>query len=316
MNKFRCVLASGGSLVSIPLIVTCDEGLAGASITATDGTTTIAKTCPSTSPYTVEFDLPNDGTWTITGIVSGMSFSDTITISEYELSLHSIIDLNVDFYSAANDTVSYIGIDNQTHTITTDSSGHASATITIDAAQGSTLSFSSTIAKDTTNISNYYSKSITLTQATTSIYLMPDNTLYWYGCNKGNVHDLYSDGVTVNNGYTPAVHNSPTFNANAIRLTTSASGQYVIIGTNADLTGKTSLKAYTTLISSSDGCLVGTALTSTTVIATAGTGWTKYGSANSSGISSIDISALSGTQRAIVTAFNGRTWDINAIWLE
>lgn len=61
-NMFRCVLASGGALI---LTVTCDSTFAGQTITCTDGTTTLNQICPSTSPYTVEFRIPNGGTWTI-----------------------------------------------------------------------------------------------------------------------------------------------------------------------------------------------------------------------------------------------------------
>lgn len=62
-NMFRCTLASvGGAFV---LTVTCDADFAGLTITATDGTTTLTQTCPSSSPYTVEFKIPNAGIWTI-----------------------------------------------------------------------------------------------------------------------------------------------------------------------------------------------------------------------------------------------------------
>lgn len=61
-NMFRCTLSSGGALI---LTVTCDSAFAGQTITCTDGTTTLTQICPSTSPYTVEFRIPNGGTWTI-----------------------------------------------------------------------------------------------------------------------------------------------------------------------------------------------------------------------------------------------------------
>lgn len=61
-NMFKCTLASAGALI---LTVTCDSAFAGQTITCTDGTTTLTQICPSTSPYTVEFRIPNSGTWTI-----------------------------------------------------------------------------------------------------------------------------------------------------------------------------------------------------------------------------------------------------------
>ena len=72
-NMFRCVLASGGALI---LTVTCESALAGQTITCTDGTTTLTQICPSTSPYTVEFKIPNAGIWTI----SSGTASTSVTI--------------------------------------------------------------------------------------------------------------------------------------------------------------------------------------------------------------------------------------------
>lgn len=89
-NMFRCTLKSGGaSGTGIPLIVTCSEDFAGKTITATDGTTTLTETCPSASPYTIQFDLPNTGSWTISGVIEGQTYSETIAVTEYQLSLDS-----------------------------------------------------------------------------------------------------------------------------------------------------------------------------------------------------------------------------------
>ena len=84
-NMFRCTLASGGG--ALILTVTCDSDFAGQTITCTDGTTTLTQTCPSSSPYTVEFKIPNGGIWTVS---SGTS-STTATI-ENTTELHIIPD--------------------------------------------------------------------------------------------------------------------------------------------------------------------------------------------------------------------------------
>lgn len=75
-NMFKSVL-SGGSMT---LTVTCNAAFAGSTITATDGTSTLTQTCPSVSPYIVIFRLPNSGTWTISGITSGVSYSTTVDV--------------------------------------------------------------------------------------------------------------------------------------------------------------------------------------------------------------------------------------------
>lgn len=86
MAYFECIIGNGGSAEAIPLIVTCADGFAGATITATDGITTLTDVCPMVSPYQVTFKLPNDGTWT----VSGLSESKTVAITPYEALLAEI----------------------------------------------------------------------------------------------------------------------------------------------------------------------------------------------------------------------------------
>lgn len=179
MAYFDCTIGSAGEF-SIPLVVTCTANFAGQTITCSDGTTTLTGTCPSASPYEVTFELPNTGTWTVSGTINGQTYSDSVLVNEFDAELVDIMDITVDVYSAASDTVSYLGVDNQTHTITTDSTGYASATITING-NGSSLTFESSVAKDPSNLSNNYTKTIALTSATTSIYVMPDKALYWYG---------------------------------------------------------------------------------------------------------------------------------------
>lgn len=93
------------------LEVTCDQDFAGLTITATDGTTTLSKACPSSSPYIVEFDIPNEGTWTVSGIIDGMTFSTQIAVTiDYAAELESkkIYGFHVDSsVSSSSNAVSY-----------------------------------------------------------------------------------------------------------------------------------------------------------------------------------------------------------------
>ena len=93
------------------LEVTCDQDFAGLTITATDGTTTLSKVCPSSSPYIVEFDIPNEGTWTVSGIIDGMTFSTQIAVTiDYAAELESkkIYGFHVDSsVSSSSNAVSY-----------------------------------------------------------------------------------------------------------------------------------------------------------------------------------------------------------------
>lgn len=206
--------ASGGG--GPDLIVTCSSAFAGATISCTDGTTTLTDVCPSSSPYEVTFNLPNVGTWTVSGTISGTTYTESVLVQDINVELKNNIDVSVDLYSAANDTVSYVGLDGQSHTITTDIDGHATATITIDPS-GSSLTFVSSVAIDPSNSSNYFSKTLTLTSSTSNIYLMPDgNVFYWYGWKSANIQTAaYKPSDTSSSNSSGAI----VYNTNSATLT-------------------------------------------------------------------------------------------------
>ena len=89
MAYFHCLIGGGSSGGGYTLTVTCDPDFAGTTITCTDGVTTLTSTCPSASPYEVEFDIPNGGAWTVSGIVSGSTCTASIDIPD-ELELIAI----------------------------------------------------------------------------------------------------------------------------------------------------------------------------------------------------------------------------------
>ena len=58
------------------------------------------------------------------------------------------------------------------------------------------------VAKDPSNLSNDYSKTVTITSNTTEVYLMPDNALYWWGYEDSNLGDISSaNGWTIASNY-------------------------------------------------------------------------------------------------------------------
>ncbi len=84
MAYFECLLSQSSGGGGAVLTVTCDSALSGATISCTDGTTTLTAVCPSSSPYEVEFNIPNSGTWTI----SGLTFSTSVVVTlDYEVEL-------------------------------------------------------------------------------------------------------------------------------------------------------------------------------------------------------------------------------------
>ena len=90
MAYFRCSTGSASSGDGVALIVECDVNFAGSTITADNGEDVFTETCPSVSPYTVRFEGIPTGTYTISGITLGHTFTTQFTVLDYETTLRSI----------------------------------------------------------------------------------------------------------------------------------------------------------------------------------------------------------------------------------
>lgn len=225
MAYFHCLIGGGSSGGGYTLTVTCSADFAGTSITCTDGVTTLTQTCPSASPYVVEFEIPNGGDWTISGISSGHTTTTGVSIPT-SAELIAMAHQTITIYSAKEDTITYTDVygDTQTEVF---ASGQTSKQITVDIeTSGSSITFSSGIAKEPTNLSNAYSKTVTIDTNTTEVYLMPDNALYWWGYESSNL-----ENCTSANGWSGSyAYIAPTHNTNNISFSTS-SNQLCGIGT-------------------------------------------------------------------------------------
>lgn len=186
MAYFHCLIGGGSSGGGYELTVTCDADFAGTTITATDGVTTLTQTCPSASPYEVVFAIPNGGEWTISGNVGGHIVSTEVSIPT-TAELSATVQQTFTIYSAKSDTISYIDIHGDTQTEVF-ASGQTSKQITVDIIiSGSSITFTSGVARDLSDSNNYYSKTVTIDTNTTEVDLMPDgNILYWYGYEKSS----------------------------------------------------------------------------------------------------------------------------------
>lgn len=89
MAYFRCSTGSASNGDGVALVVTCDQNFAGSVITATNGTDTFTETCPSASPYTVRFEDIPVGTYTISGVAQGQTFTTQYTVLDYSTGLYS-----------------------------------------------------------------------------------------------------------------------------------------------------------------------------------------------------------------------------------
>ena len=90
-------------------------------------------------------------------------------------------DVTCTFYGAVEDIISFTDAAGVSHLVTfgTDASSKQE-TFKIDPS-GSSIIFTSSVAKNPDNLSESFSKSVTITSATTEIRVMPDNALYWWG---------------------------------------------------------------------------------------------------------------------------------------
>ena len=154
---------------------------------------------------------------------------DIINKTTLVRSLSLTIELNFTVYSASNDTVYYYPNNDTSQSniilCTTDSSGKGNATLSIR--PNTLITFFSTVAKDTANLTNNYSKSITLTADTTEIHVMPEGSLYWYGnrCEKlplGGAENLNTSNGWIDNSV--SVFIPPIENTNYLDCATSSSG--------------------------------------------------------------------------------------------
>ena len=148
-----------------------------------------------------------------------------------------IIDNPVTIYSAANDTVYYVENGNNVTLCTTDASGQGIADKT--ALIGKTVTLYSSVAKDPNNLSNLYTKSVTVSAATAEIKVMPDNVLYWWGNKLANMQGYAIVYETYGTPTAPTI----TYNARSIGLSESSGGKRGVYATSSkvDLSGSTKM---------------------------------------------------------------------------
>ena len=213
MAYFHCLIGGGSSGGGYELTVTCDADFAGTTITCTDGVTTLTQTCPSASPYEVVFAIPNGGDWTISGVVSGQTITTGVNIPT-TATLEAIVQKTITIYSAKEDTITYTDIygDTQTEVF---ASGQTSKQITIDInINGSSITFTSGVAKDPSDLTAYYSKTVTIDSNSTGVYLMPETACYWYGFKASNYATAIGVPGNSSNGSAPIENtNSLTLNS-------------------------------------------------------------------------------------------------------
>jgi hypothetical protein len=209
----------------------------------------------------------------------------------------------VDFYSASNDTV-LCTLGDAIFTIETNSNGYAKVLLPIGE-----VTFTSLVAKDPNNTFNCYSKTITITNQTTEVYLMPDGKVfYWFGY-QNNIEVL-----STANGWSSDVSGysfkTPIFETNYIQTDCASSNSFSGVGvsTAENLNGKYKLIGCQT--TSSTFGIRGTIASTKKVYASSGT------AIESKAITYVESSSIIQGNYAYVTGQNGRNGKVYALWVE
>lgn len=132
-------------------------------------------------------------------------------------------DVTCTFYGAVEDIISFTDAAGVSHLVTfaTDASSKQE-TFKIDPS-GSSITFTSSVAKNPADLTEPFSKTLTITSATTDIEIFPvakSKMLYWWGYMSDNCESL-----STGNGWTPATNytfTAPTFNKNSFYVTTGS----------------------------------------------------------------------------------------------
>ena len=244
--------------------VTLDADFIGETITCVNGGTTISKTASSTS---LVFYPPTTGTWAISGEVSGTTYSVNAEVTSLStpvsVSLQVSITVTVTMYGAVGAVISYTDA-NGSQTQTLDNTGKKeNVSITVEPNSATIVFTDTTVAKNPSNLSNNYTKSVTITSGMTEIYVMPDNAIYWWGYEKVVVSAVPyrpSDfgGTTI---ASPTI----TRNTTSMSIVEPSNAQGGAIWNNIDLSNSSTVKSLCSIASSAgyNGANLNVATTST-----------------------------------------------------
>jgi hypothetical protein len=136
--------------------------------------------------------------------VTGSSGATNINYKEIQFYGHTA-QTNI-IHSAASDTLYYIDGTNQTIG-TTDTSGVG--TVNWSNVPVGNLTIYSSVAHDPDDLTSAYSKTVRITPHTVEVYVMPDNSLYWYGYKSNNMVNANSaNGWTLSYSFGEVVYNT------------------------------------------------------------------------------------------------------------
>ena len=169
----------------------------------------------------------------------------------------------------------------------------------------------STVAKNPSDLTADYSKTIRICPNTKEIVVRPDNSLYWWGYENSNLED-----VTSANGWSQGsvTLDSPTHNQTTISIVASGGAHISGIGTKKMLSSISAIKCIakaTTLVSNTAGRFNSQSSKTNFVYSSGGTAMNS----TSDTLYTIDATSL-GNKYYIITTYTGRAIDVSAVFYE
>jgi hypothetical protein len=249
MAYFECVIGGGGTSLTIQ-ITTTDTTLYGQTITLSKSGSTVGTTTFDNTGY-AEYTVREAGQYTVTC----QGYSAIVDVSnEFPVEIITERTITVTIYSAASDTVSFTDATGA-KTATTDTSGAAANVSITFSPLNPSITFTSSVAKNPSNLSAYYSKTVTLTDNMTEVYVMPDASLYWWGYKSVTfttntyLGKVFEPTWTINSPST-CTPSTNSLTVTATRTQSGGVGLGGIVSTSVNVSNKTKLKVY---VSSSSG---------------------------------------------------------------
>lgn len=174
-----------------------------------------------------------------------------------------------------------------------------------------TYTFGSTVAKDPSDLTDDYTKTIRITPNTKEIVLRPDNSLYWYGYEG-------AEGIASPyrcSGYQNWNMLAPTITKNTNSMAVANSGQGSVIWNDIDLSNASIVNALCQ-ITSGDNAASTFAIATTSAITSDQFGWTDAKSVQTTEqIMSLDASSINNS-RAISFTMGFTTLTLKALFIE
>lgn len=141
-------------------------------------------------------------------------------------------DVTCTFYGAVEDIISFTDAAGVSHLVTFAANASSKQETFKTDPSGSSITFTSSVAKNPDDLTEAYSKTVSVTSATTEIRVMPSNVLYWYGYINGVESCTSANGWS----YPSLTAAGCTFNKNSISCA-SGSNTWAGVGCSSPLSG-------------------------------------------------------------------------------